>query len=538
VARVSFTLPTANKEAELHGLEKVVVFLGEPHDATRKEVKKILNHAGLKQVSAHVSLANLTKLTGQVPPDLLIVADDLDPGVFDFIRDIRHNKIGANPFMLITTLVAPDHVDAVKHAMRAGTDDIIVKPVKEEQLLQRLKRVTLDRAAFVVTSDYLGPDRRAKSRPSAIRRLKVLNTFLEKASGNDIDMAAIRQAVEESIPDVLEARLDSNGYRLGFVCNLVLEAYAKKNITPDLRQKLTDLVAILRDGAKTAERLKEHELALLCGSLVKEVEALCDRYETPTEKDISLIQKLSLAVVQAMKPKTPTEQIQEETKQAVENYQQRERDNFESAHDIQRAPGEAQPIPVDEQVLEIMPLDKGQYLFKQGDPALSAYILNSGSIAIFKEIDGRRVPVARVSKGEFFGEMAIIDGRPRRNSAMALEKSTLSLVSKTMIEEKMAASDPLVQTVVRMLSNSLQTVHDAYAPKGRSILDSAREMREQAQHVASYVTQPSGPMVREAAGPLAAQMSALTEEIAKLVASVADLDQRTPAVPTEKDLAG
>jgi DNA-binding response OmpR family regulator len=119
-------------EFDLQSLDKVVAFVGEPDEQVRKELRQILNHAGLKQVSAHGNLAKLSKLMAQVPPDLLILADDLDPGVFDFIRGIRHNKVGSNPFVLITTLVAADHVDAVKRAMQAGADDIIIKPLKEE----------------------------------------------------------------------------------------------------------------------------------------------------------------------------------------------------------------------------------------------------------------------------------------------------------------------------------------------------------------------------------------------------------------------
>jgi CRP-like cAMP-binding protein/DNA-binding response OmpR family regulator len=523
---------------DLQSLDKVIAFIGEPDDQVRKELRQILNHAGLKQVSAHGNLANLSKLIGQVPPDLLILADDLDPGVFDFIRDIRHNKIGTNPFVLITTLVAPNHIDAVKRAMQAGTDDIIIKPVKEEQLLQRLKRVTVNRAAFVVTSDYLGPDRRAKNRPSAIRRINVLNTMLEKANGKDVDLSNIRDAVDGSMNEVLQARLDSHGYRLGFVCNLILEAYETKQITEEVEEKLEVLVDLLRDAAKTAERLEERQLALLCGSLSRDVASIAERYTAPTPKDIDLIQKLSKAVVSAVKPRTPPDKLEQETRQAAEVYQQRDRTSFGEASEIHRSPGEPPVVAMDEPIIEILPLAKGQFLFRQGDPPTSAYILNSGIIGIFKEVEGKRVPVARVKKGEFFGEMAIIDSRPRRNSAMALEDCTLSLVSKDMIEEKLAGSDPLIRTVLHMLSNSLRMVHDAYAPKGRSVTDSVRELREQARHIRTYLETVAEPLVRKEGADAAKKVTQLSEDLAKLIESVPDLDRRTPAIPTEKDLAG
>jgi len=524
-------------EFDLQSMEKVVAFVGEADEQTRRDLRQILNHAGIKQVSVHNNLANLSTLVSQMTPDLILISDDLDPGVFDFIRNIRHNKLGSNPFVLITTLIAPDHVDAVKRAMQAGTDDIIIKPIKEEQLLQRLKRVTMNRAAFVVTSDYLGPDRRAKNRPSAIRRINVLNTVLEKANGKDVDVGNIREAVDGSMNEVLQARLDSHGYRLGFMCNLILEAYQSKKITPDIEEKLRGLVDVLRDAAKTAERLEERELAVLCGSLSGDVALIADHYLTPSARDIELIQKLSHAVVSAVKPRAAPDKLDQETRQAAETYQQRQRTGFGEAQEIQRVPGEAPIVTMDEPVIEILPLAKGQFLFKQGDPATSAYILNSGLIGIFKEIDGKRVPIARVKKGEFFGEMAIIDGRPRRNSAMALEDCTLSLVSKDMIEEKLANSDSLIRTLLHMLSNSLRMVHEAYNPKGRNIVDSVREMKEQARHIRSYIDN-GPPELRKDGAAAAKKMSDLTDAITKQIESVPDLDRRTPAVPSEKDLAG
>jgi CRP-like cAMP-binding protein/DNA-binding NarL/FixJ family response regulator len=518
-------------------MDKVVAFIGESDEQTRKELRQILTHAGLKQVSAHGTLENLKKLIAQIPPDLIIIADDLDPDVFDFIRDIRHNKLGTNPFVLITTLIAADHVDAVKRAMQAGTDDIIIKPVKEEQLLQRLKRVTVNRAAFVVTSDYLGPDRRAKNRPSSIRRINVLNTMLEKASGKDVGVSSVRDAVDGSMAEVLQARLDSHSYRLGFVCNLVLEAYENNTVSEDTQAKLLALVESLEDAAKTAERLEERELAILCGSLAKDVERIAGHYTAPTPKDLELLRKLAKAVVSAVKPRTSPDRLEQETRQAAENYQQRERPSFADVNEIQRSPGDTPVAPMDEPVIEILPLPKGQFLFRQGDLAKCAYILNSGAIAIFKEEGGKRIPVARVKKGEFFGEMAIIDGRPRRNSAMALEDCTLSLVSKEMIEEKLAGSDPLIRTVVHMLSNSLRMVHDAYAPKGRNIADAARDIKEQARHIGAYVESVALPEVRQEAAPVARKLLEITGAIVQMIESAPDLDRRTPAVPSEKDIA-
>lgn len=522
---------------ELHSMEKVVAFIGEPDETQRRELREVLMHAGLKQVSAHANLTNLANLLGQVPPDLVMLSDDLDPGVFDFIRNIRHNKIGTNPFVVIISVVAPDNVESVKRAMQSGADDIIIKPAKEKQILQRLKRVMMNRLPFVVTSDYVGPDRRAKNRVSPIRRINVINTMLDKASGKPVDVDDIRKAVDESMNEMLFARLDSHSLRLGFVCNLILEAHKNNNVTSEFKEKLRVMVDVLKDAARTAERVQERELALMCGSLSADVARMAENYLALTARDLDLIQKLPRAVVSTVKPRAAPDKLAEETRQAAENYQTRERGEFNATHEIQRTPGEAPVVTMDEPVIEILPLAKGQYLFKQGDPATSAYILNSGVVGIFKEIDGKRQPIARVKKGEFFGEMAIIDGRPRRNSALALEDCTLSLVSKDMIEEKLAGSDSLIRTLLHMLSNSLRMVHEAYAPKGRNVIDAVRDMSEQAKHVQGHI-EAGSPALRKDAGAAAKKAVDIADAIVKLVESVPDLDRRTPAMPSEKDLAG
>lgn len=172
--------PTQSVNLETKNMDKVAAIVATRTIAEAQNIAVMLNKAGVVDITTRNKLAELRTDFQNSSPDILIVGADLDHDIFDFIRDIRHGKVGANPFLLITTLVDGDQFDAVKKIMQAGTDDIIVRPVKEEQLLQRLRRVTVNRQAFVVTSDYLGPDRRVKNRPSSIRRIQVLNTVLER----------------------------------------------------------------------------------------------------------------------------------------------------------------------------------------------------------------------------------------------------------------------------------------------------------------------------------------------------------------------
>jgi hypothetical protein len=79
-------------------------------------------------------------------------------------------------------------------------------------------------------------------------------------------------------------------------------------------------------------------------------------------------------------------------------------------------------------------------------------------------------------------------------------------------------------------------VHEAYAPKGRNIVEAVREMKEQARHIQAQIDSGS-PERRKDGAAAAKKMGDVTDAIVRLIESVPDLDRRTPAVPTEKDLA-
>ena len=65
-------------------------------------------------------------------------------------------------------------------------------------------------------------------------------------------------------------------------------------------------------------------------------------------------------------------------------------------------------------------------IFSQGDPGSGMYIIIQGTIGIFQEIAGQEPNLlGKLTKGDFFGELALLDEAPRSASAVALEKSVL-----------------------------------------------------------------------------------------------------------------
>src|SRR5512138_2826625 len=70
-------------------------------------------------------------------------------------------------------------------------------------------------------------------------------------------------------------------------------------------------------------------------------------------------------------------------------------------------------------------------LFNQGDKGDAMYLIESGRIKIsIKDADNHDVTLAELAQGDFFGEMAIIDGRQRSADARVLEDARLAILSR------------------------------------------------------------------------------------------------------------
>src|SRR3990172_2002649 len=62
-------------------------------------------------------------------------------------------------------------------------------------------------------------------------------------------------------------------------------------------------------------------------------------------------------------------------------------------------------------------------VFYDGEPGVGMYVIQEGSIGIDKtEGDGKQKRLAELKKGEFFGELALLDESPRSSTAVAIEE--------------------------------------------------------------------------------------------------------------------
>ena len=78
----------------------------------------------------------------------------------------------------------------------------------------------------------------------------------------------------------------------------------------------------------------------------------------------------------------------------------------------------------------------GEYIFYQGDPGLGLYLIRDGEVTVQrKNEENQPVSLAVFSRGDFFGELALIDGEKRSASAISDSDTRLAVIFKPDLDE-------------------------------------------------------------------------------------------------------
>jgi CRP-like cAMP-binding protein len=138
----------------------------------------------------------------------------------------------------------------------------------------------------------------------------------------------------------------------------------------------------------------------------------------------------------------------------------------------------------------IVKLRTGDLVFKEGDQGTEMYIVQSGTVEIFNETPRGRVTLAVMEKGDFFGEMALLEGAPHMAAAIAVEDVELIEINSTLFDRMIKANAEIAVRMLRKLSIRLRETNHKHEELLTSI--EAGEGAEGARHEGSSVTKIPG----------------------------------------------
>ena len=91
---------------------------------------------------------------------------------------------------------------------------------------------------------------------------------------------------------------------------------------------------------------------------------------------------------------------------------------------------------------------KGETIIHQGEPGRLFHLVTKGTVGVYKKgLFGRR-KLATLGRGQFFGEMALIDDVPRSATVVGEEEGEMFTLSKHAFE-KILLSNPEIGDLIR-----------------------------------------------------------------------------------------
>jgi len=111
----------------------------------------------------------------------------------------------------------------------------------------------------------------------------------------------------------------------------------------------------------------------------------------------------------------------------------------------------------DEYTISVRP---GDYVFREGDLGTEMYIIHEGQVEILNQVKGEERLLAVLEKGDFFGEMALLEDRPRAASARALTEARLLQINGSTFDQMLRDNPEIAVRMMRKLSRRLRETDD------------------------------------------------------------------------------
>jgi len=95
-------------------------------------------------------------------------------------------------------------------------------------------------------------------------------------------------------------------------------------------------------------------------------------------------------------------------------------------------------------------------LFHEGDLGREMYVIQSGRVQITRFIQGRSAVLADLGPGDFFGEMALLNHRPRSAAATAVEPTVALVMDSDTFRAMIASNTEIALRVLKKLAHRLE----------------------------------------------------------------------------------
>lgn len=138
-----------------------------------------------------------------------------------------------------------------------------------------------------------------------------------------------------------------------------------------------------------------------------------------------------------------------------------------------------------ERCVEERAADAGEVLVREGEAHELLYLIESGKVLVYRQVEGREVALAELSAGKVFGEMSLLDDLPPSASVRALEPCRLLAIGRldlnVLLNWDTILASKMWRSFARMLSRRLRDTNDSMLQRLQAGDEASRELLARAE---------------------------------------------------------
>ena len=108
-------------------------------------------------------------------------------------------------------------------------------------------------------------------------------------------------------------------------------------------------------------------------------------------------------------------------------------------------------------LLDVRHAPAGSVLFRAGDAGDALFLLEAGRVRMhLRDTDGDELTLAELARGDFFGEMALLDGKPRSANATVIEDARFAVLARNDFIEFVRANPDVTMKMLSAITERLR----------------------------------------------------------------------------------
>lgn len=215
-------------------LSKVKALVCEPSLPIRQGIRLALNNVGIRDIVEATTFLTAHKACQEGDHDFLVLNQEIEANDSTFImRELRSGALGRDPFILTVMLLSSREEPKVRAVIDCGPDDLLLIPFAPDQLMNRLKVLVERRKPFVVTHDYIGPDRRAAPRPGATSATQFQVPNPVRARGTNLPRDRYDRLKQDSLVAIGVERIKRLAATMDWECNALTVSAREGKMTAE-----------------------------------------------------------------------------------------------------------------------------------------------------------------------------------------------------------------------------------------------------------------------------------------------------------------